>query len=193
MHYPNTRSNSFLIQLLDNKHHDRTKILNAVVLGICAQQLAVEVYVVSLKSRDLVVHLVKKKRPWPRRRSSPVIHKVDNIAIIEQLLIEINWKHLRTESMSIIIKICQGALNSYWSDWFLYLTYFQKKKKKKKYKNANAVNSVYYGKTQVRRKVETHCDVMGFQRLCQVALPHFIPFLAVRCRRYCWLLIHSAG
>ena len=75
--------------------------------------------------------------------SFPIIHKVDNIDIIVQLLVEIHCSQLRTESISMQIDICQGALNSYWSAWFLYLTIFQNKQ----YKNANVANFVYYGKT----------------------------------------------
>ena len=42
-----------------------------------------------------------------------VIHKVDNIGIFVQLLMEINLKLLRTESVSMQIGIYQGVLNSY--------------------------------------------------------------------------------
>ena len=37
---------------------------------------------------------------------------------------EIHWRQLTIESISIQIDICQGALNSYWSNWFLYLAIF---------------------------------------------------------------------
>ena len=60
------------------------------------------------------------------RSSFPIIHKVDNIDISVQLLRKINWKQLRNESISVQIYIYHDALNSYWNDWFLYLTYFQK-------------------------------------------------------------------
>ena len=43
----------------------------------------------------------------------PVIYKVDNIDIFVLLLMEINWKQLRTESISMQIDIYQSALNSY--------------------------------------------------------------------------------
>ena len=55
---------------------------------------------------------------WAHKQSSfPVIHKVDNIDIFVQLLMEINWKQLKTESISMQIDWhFQGALNSYRTD-----------------------------------------------------------------------------
>ena len=58
--------------------------------------------------------------------SFPVIHKVDDVNIFLQLLMEINWKQLRAESISMQANIYQDALNSYWSDWFLYFYLFSK-------------------------------------------------------------------
>ena len=50
------------------------------------------------------------------------MQKVDNIGIFVQF---VNWEKLETESISMQIDICHGALNPHWSDWFLYLPYFQ--------------------------------------------------------------------
>ena len=58
--------------------------------------------------------------------SFPVIHEVDNVAIFVQLLMEINLKQLRTESISMQISTYQGALNSYWNEGLLYLNYSKK-------------------------------------------------------------------
>ena len=48
------------------------------------------------------------------------------LGIFVKLLMEINWKVLRTESISMQIGIYQGAFNWYWNNWFIDLTYFQK-------------------------------------------------------------------
>ena len=51
--------------------------------------------------------------------SFPVVYKVGNVRIFVQFLMEINRKDLRTESISMQINICKGALNSNWSYWLL--------------------------------------------------------------------------
>ena len=43
--------------------------------------------------------------------SYAVIQKVGNIAISVQLLMQMNWKMLRAESMSMQFYICHGTLN----------------------------------------------------------------------------------
>ena len=56
------------------------------------------------------------------QQSFPAIHKVGNVFV--QLLIKIDWKHFRIESVSTQIYICHSALDKNWSDWILYLTDF---------------------------------------------------------------------
>ena len=46
-----------------------------------------------------------------RQSSFPEIHKVDNVGIFVQLLMQINWRQLRTQWISKQIHFCNGALN----------------------------------------------------------------------------------
>ena len=63
---------------------------------------------------------------WGWEQSSfPVIHKVGNIVIFVQLLIEMNWKQLKAESVSTQIYVCHSTLNLNWSDSLLFAICFQ--------------------------------------------------------------------
>ena len=43
--------------------------------------------------------------------SFPAMHKLGKVGIFVQILMEINWKGLKTESVSMPIYICYGTLN----------------------------------------------------------------------------------
>ena len=86
--------------------------------------------------------------------SFPVIHKVRNVGIFVQLLIEIYWKQLRVEYASMQIYICHsnsviGGANPPGGTNLLFdIIFVENWMEIRQSKNVNIANFVYYVKTR---------------------------------------------
>ena len=73
------------------------------------------------------------------------MHKIGQVSIFVQLLMEINFEQLRTKTVLKQINVCLCTLNlNYVTDITIKLIL-----KFKQYQNATIVNFVHYGKTRV--------------------------------------------